>query len=80
VLSSQNRDLLRVIAERSPGSLDELETLTGRRKSNLSRTLKTMANYGLVELERGTRGRIIPKVTHDRIELQLPIIGEQHAA
>lgn len=80
VLSSQNRDLLRTIAEKSPGSLDELERLTGRRKSNLSRTLRTMANYGLVRLERGARGRVIPRITHDRIELQLPILGEQHAA
>ena len=48
VLSAGNRDLLRVIAEKEPRSLDELAELTGRKKSNLSRTLKTMANYGLV--------------------------------
>ena len=58
VLSAGNRDLLRTIAEREPGSLDELARLTGRRKSNLSRTLKTMAGYGLVRLKRGPRGRI----------------------
>jgi predicted transcriptional regulator len=73
VLSAGNRDLLRVIAEKAPGSLDELAALTGRKKSNLSRTLKTMANYGLVHLERGARGRIAPKVVHDRIELDLPL-------
>ena len=73
VLSAGNRDLLRVIAERAPGSLDELAALTGRAKSNLSRTLKTMAGYGLVRLERGERGRIAPKLTHDRIALDLPL-------
>jgi predicted transcriptional regulator len=73
VLSAGNRELLRTIAERSPGSLDELATMTGRKKSNLSRTLKTMANYGLVALERGARGRIAAKVLHQRIELELPI-------
>ena len=73
VLSAGNRDLLRVIAERAPGSLDELAALTGRKKSNLSRTLKTMAGYGLVRLERGERGRIAPKLTHDRIALDLPL-------
>jgi predicted transcriptional regulator len=73
VLSAGNRDLLRVIAEKIPGSLDELAQLTGRKKSNLSRTLKTMANYGLVRLERGPRGRIAAKVVHDRIELELPL-------
>jgi predicted transcriptional regulator len=32
-----------------------------------------MAGYGLVHLERGERGRITPKVVHDRVELDLPI-------
>jgi predicted transcriptional regulator len=74
VLSAGNRDLLRVIAEKAPGSLDELAALTGRKKSNLSRTLKTMANYGLVHLERGARGRIAPKVVHDQVELELQLV------
>jgi predicted transcriptional regulator len=73
VLSAGNRDLLRVIAEKSPASLDELAQLTGRKKSNLSRTLKTMAAYDLVRLERGARGRIAPRVVHDRVELDLPL-------
>lgn len=72
-LSAGNRDLLRVIAEKRPASIEELAQLTGRAKSNLSRTLKTMERYGLVRLERGARGRIAPKVTHDRIELDLPL-------
>lgn len=73
VLSAGNRELLRVIAEQSPGSLDELARITGRAKSNLSRTLKTMEGYGLVLLERGERGRITPTVTHDRVELDLQL-------
>ena len=73
ILSAGNRDLLRVIAEESPGSLDELARLTGRKKSNLSRTLKTMEGCGLVHLERGTRGRLAPSVIHDRVELALPL-------
>ncbi len=75
VLSAGNRKLLRVIAEKTPESLDELAELTGRAKSNLSRTLKTMEGYGLVRLERGERGRIAPKVTYDRVELDLPLMG-----
>ena len=73
VLSAGNRDLLRVIAEKAPGSLDELARITGKAKSNLSRTWKTMEGYGLVRLERGERGRIAPKVVHDRVELDLPL-------
>jgi len=53
--------------------------MTGRAKSNLSRTLKTMEGYGLVLLERGERGRITPKVTHDRIELDLPLTRARKA-
>ena len=40
VLSAGNRELLRVIAEKAPGSLDELARITGKAKSNLSRTLQ----------------------------------------
>ena len=73
LLSAGNRDLLRVIVEQAPSSLDELARITGKAKSNLSRTLKTMAGYGLVRLERGERGRITPKVAHDRVELDLQL-------
>lgn len=73
VLSAGNRELLRIIAEKAPGSLDELARITGKAKSNLSRTLRTMEGYGLVRLERGERGRITPKVMHDRVELDLPL-------
>ena len=73
VLPLGNRELLRVIAEKAPGSLEELARMTGKAKSNLSRTLRTMEGYGLVRLERGKRGRITPKVIHDRVELDLPL-------
>jgi predicted transcriptional regulator len=79
VLSAGNRELLRLIAEKAPGSLDELARLTGRAKSNLSRTLKTMAGYGLVRLVRGRRGRIAPKIAHDRVELDLPLTRSKEA-
>lgn len=73
VLSARNRELLRIIAEKAPGSLDALARITGRAKSNLSRTLRTMERYGLVRLERGERGRVAPRVAHDRVELDLPL-------
>ena len=80
VLSAANRALLRVIAERSPGSLDELARMTGKAKSNLSRTLRTMEGYGLVQLHRGARGRITPKVRYDRVELDLPLTPSRNAS
>jgi predicted transcriptional regulator len=62
VLSEHNRELLRVIAETKPQSLNELAEVTGRAKSNLSRTLKTMERYGLVQFEKG-KGRTLARRT-----------------
>ncbi len=74
VLSTENRELLRIIAEKAPGSLEELAEITGRAISNLSRTMKTMESYGLVRLEKGQGRKLAPKVVHDRVELVLPLI------
>ena len=57
VLSDENRDLLRIIYDKQPGSIADLERMAGRKARNLSRTLRTMANYGLVRLEDGSQGR-----------------------
>ncbi len=57
VLSDENRELLRIIHDNKPESVADLEQMTGRKASNLSRTLRTMANYGLVRLEDGSQGR-----------------------
>jgi predicted transcriptional regulator len=59
VLSDENRALLRIIESSKPGSLAELAELTGRRPSNLSRTLKTLASYGLVDIQR-SKGLLVP--------------------
>jgi len=52
ILSNQNQELLKIIIENRPKSLKELEELTGRAKPNLSRTLKTLERYGIVELHK----------------------------
>ena len=67
VLSGRNRELLATIAREQPDSLTELAELTGRNKSNLSRTLKTMSRYGLVELKTGRRGTLVPRVPYDQV-------------
>ncbi len=73
VLSDHNRALLGIIAESTPESLARLAEMTGRKKSNLSRTLKTMERYGFVRLSRGARGSLIPRVSYQRISLTLPL-------
>lgn len=73
VLSQRNRELLALIAREQPDSLTRLAALTGRNKSNLSRTLKTMSRYGLVELEKGRRGKLIPQVPYDQVRLDVSL-------
>jgi predicted transcriptional regulator len=73
VLSDRNRALLGIIAESAPESLTRLAELTGRKKSNLSRTLRTMERYGFVRLIRGVRGSVAPRVPYHRILLALPL-------
>ncbi|ORJ59261.1 helix-turn-helix domain-containing protein [Geothermobacter hydrogeniphilus] len=77
VLSSENQRLLRLIMDEHPQSLKELEELTGRTSSNLSRTLKTMAHYGIVELEKHKR-RLVPKVKTSDFRVEFGIRQQSH--
>ena len=74
VLSDDNRLLLHIIEERNPKSIQELGELTGRKKSNLSRTLHTMADYGIIDLVRRQARELMPQVkaTHFNVEVGLP--------
>ena len=62
VLSNQNRALRRLIRETKPDSMAVLARATGRQPANLSRTLKTMSRYGLVDLQR-EKTHVRPVVT-----------------
>ena len=73
VLSQKNRALLGTIARTHPDSLQELVERTGRKVSNLSRTLRTMERYGFVCLHKGERGRIRPEVPYEAISLELAL-------
>jgi len=73
VLSEKNRALLAMIAERGPDSIDTLAATSGRAKSNLSRTLRTIERYGLVRLEKGEGRKLKPVVTFGRVELSLNV-------
>jgi len=72
VLSNENQELLKVILECKPSSLKELEKMTGRKSSNLSRTLKQMANFGIIDLARDKKNiRPIVKATSFKVEFGL---------
>ena len=80
VLSHRNRELLTLIAREEPQSLTELAELSGRNKSNLSRTLKTMSRYGLVELKTGKRGTVVPCVPYDQVRLDVSLTSASQRA
>jgi len=78
VLSNDNQLLLKTILERKPESLKELEAATGRSSSNLSRTLKTMARYGIVKMEKIRRNiRPIVEATDFTVQFGLYIVPRQ---
>lgn len=72
VLSNENQELLKIIIECKPKSLTELEKISDRKKSNLSRTLKTLESYGIVSLNK-ENGKVIPtvKATNFKVEFGL---------
>lgn len=80
VLSNENQELLRVIIDHKPHSITELEKITHRKKSNLSRTLKTLEKYGIVELKK-MAGKIIPRVkaTDFKVEFGLNYSSPTHS-
>ena len=61
VLSDRNRALLGIIAASAPESLTRLSELTGRKKSNLSRTLKDHGAVWLRATQPGSAGVDHPK-------------------
>ena len=75
LLSEHNRHLLELIVRERPRSITELAEMAGRSKSNLSRTLKTMSRYGLVQLQPGERGTLVPRVPYDQVRLDVSLTG-----
>jgi predicted transcriptional regulator len=74
ILSDKNRELLALIAETEPNSMNELAEKTGRARSNLSRTLRTMERYGLVRFVKGSGRQLAPRVRYSDIVLDMPLV------
>jgi predicted transcriptional regulator len=74
VLSNDNRELLKIIIDLKPASIRELEEISGRKSSNLSRTLKMLARYGIVELKKQEKSvKPIVKATDFKVEFGLDL-------
>lgn len=79
VLSYENQELLRLIQNEQPESLTELEMISHRKKSNLSRTLKLLERYGVIKLEETTNKRKKPVVIATDFEVSFGLNVDQHA-
>lgn len=66
VLSNENMALLQVIRESRPHSMEALASAVGKHAPNVSRSLHTMAQYGLVKLSKHGR-TVMPQVTSERV-------------
>lgn len=73
VLSDHNVRLLKLIDEHQPETLAELAKLSGRKSSNLSRTLKTMEKYGIVELRKHDNRKIRPIAKATEFDIQYAV-------
>jgi len=65
------RLVVQTFAKTQPESLNELAEKTGRAKSNLSRTLRTMEGYGLVHFEQRPGRQLAPRVDYCGVELEM---------
>ncbi len=54
-LTPEALDLLRMISERAPATVQELANLSGRAQPNVSRSLQALAKHGLLKLVRQGR-------------------------
>lgn len=55
LLCDENRELLKIMKHERPETISELSELSGRKLSNISKTLKTLSMKGFVKLEKSGR-------------------------
>jgi predicted transcriptional regulator len=68
VLSDENMALLKAVREQQPDSMDSLARVVGKQAPNVSRSLHTMAEYGLVKFIKNGR-TVTPQTTFDHLSV-----------
>lgn len=69
VLNPENVALLRLIDDERPQSVTELAEISGRKKSNLSNTLKALSEKGFVRMEQGEGRSLKPVALYTDFEI-----------
>lgn len=75
LLTPRRLELLHIIKKQRPGSVYTLAQCMGRDAKNINDDLAILANVGLVELRKTTKGRkkVVPCVTVDRIQVEITV-------
>ena len=69
VLSDENMALLKVVRDQQPDSMDTLAKVVGKHAPNVSRSLHTMAEFGLVRFIENGR-TVVPQATFEHLSVQ----------
>lgn len=69
ILNPENIALLRLMETERPTSVTSLAELSGRKKSNLSNTLKSLCDKGFVRLEKGEGRNLKPVAIYTDFEI-----------
>ena len=75
LLSPANLRLLALMATKRPRSVQELADLAGRKQASVSRTLKRLAQAGIVAMTRGKGRERRPEFVATRVQLEIDLTG-----
>lgn len=73
LLSPANLRMLSLLAAKRPRSVQELANLTGRNQASVSRTLKRLAQAGIVAMTRGKGRELRPELIATRVQLEIDL-------
>jgi predicted transcriptional regulator len=75
LLTPRRLELLHIIKEQRPDSIDELVQVVGRDAKNINDDLALLSNVGLLELRKTTKGRkrVVPHVTVDKLQVEITV-------
>ncbi len=75
VLTEKRLQLLHVIKEQEPDSVYNLSKIVKRDIKNVNDDLELLKNIGLVSITKAREGRrrVIPRVTYDKIQLEIGV-------
>ena len=76
VLSPKRLEILSTVRKKEPGSIYELARILKRSLRNVQDDVSLLSRLGLLSLtrKREARKRIIPRVSYDRLDLQIPVV------